>query len=111
VAPPPGRCAAAADLPTTGGLTKLKLLYLSYTQIADAGCAVLTAAFDSGALPALEAIALHDIPASAPRRRPPWLRHWLHNPLALERSRSSLASPPPDHTHTHSQGVIQHTTH
>ena len=53
MAPPPGRCAAAADLPTTGGLTKLKLLYLSYTQIADAGCAVLTAAFDSGALPAL----------------------------------------------------------
>ena len=51
VAPPPP---AGAPPPPTGGLTKLKWLDLSDTQIADAGCAALTAALDSGALPALK---------------------------------------------------------
>jgi len=62
VAPPP---AAGAPPPTTGGLEKLKGLYLSRTQITDAGCATLAAALDSGALPALERLYLDDIPASA----------------------------------------------
>ena len=62
VAPPPP---AGAPPPPTGGLTKLKLLSLSRTQITDAGCAALTAALDSGALPALEEIDLSGIPASA----------------------------------------------
>ena len=43
----------------------LKLLYLSRTQITDAGCAALAAALDSGALPALEKLGLAGIPASA----------------------------------------------
>ena len=51
VAPPPP---AGAPPPTTGGLAKLKVLYLSRTQITDAGCATLAAALDSGALPVLE---------------------------------------------------------
>ena len=62
VAPP---SPAGAPPPTTGGLTKLKVLDLDYTQITDAGCATLAAALDSGALPALEELYLHDIPASA----------------------------------------------
>jgi hypothetical protein len=62
VAPPP----AADALPTTtGALTKLKVLNLGYTQIAEAGCAALAAALDSGALPALERLVLDDISASA----------------------------------------------
>ena len=62
VAPPPP---AGAPPPTTGGLAKLKVLYLSRTQITDAGCATLAAALDSGALPALENLYLDGIPASA----------------------------------------------
>ena len=62
VAPPPP---AGAPPPTTGGLTKLKHLNLSYTQITDAGCATLAAALDSGALPALKRLFLVGIPASA----------------------------------------------
>ena len=62
VAPPPP---AGAPPPPTGGLTKLKELDLSGTQITDAGCATLTAALDSGALPALDVLDLHDLPASA----------------------------------------------
>jgi hypothetical protein len=50
VAPPPPP--AGALPPPTGGLTKLKLLYLSDTQITDAGCSALAAALDGGALPA-----------------------------------------------------------
>ena len=62
VAPPP----PAGALPTTTGvLTKLKVLNLSYTQVTDAGCAALAAALDSGALPALNGLCLNDIPASA----------------------------------------------
>ena len=51
VAPPPP---AGALPPPTGGLKKLEKLYLSYTQVSDAGCATLASALDSGALPALE---------------------------------------------------------
>ena len=59
--PPP----AGALPPPTGVLAKLKTLNLRRTQITDAGCATLTAALDSGALPALEKLWLDDIPASA----------------------------------------------
>ena len=62
VAPPPP---AGAPPPPTGGLTKLKELYLERAQITDAGCATLAAALESGALPALEGLYLHGIPASA----------------------------------------------
>ena len=62
VAPPPP---AGAPPPPTGGLAKLNVLGLNHTQIADAGCATLTAALDSGALPALEQLDLEGIPASA----------------------------------------------
>jgi len=63
VAPPPPP--AGALPPPTGGLTKLKVLYLASTQVTDAGCAALAAALDSGALPALETLYLEGIPASA----------------------------------------------
>ncbi len=59
--PPP----AGAPPPPAGVLTKLKVLYLAGTQITDAGCAALTAALDSGALPALEMLCLDSTPASA----------------------------------------------
>eukprot|EP00964_Phaeocystis_antarctica_P033451 scaffold18973_cov66-Phaeocystis_antarctica.AAC.4 len=62
VAPPPP---AGAPLLPKGGLTKLKTLNLSLTQITDAGCVSLAAALDSGALPALEQHSLVGIPASA----------------------------------------------
>ena len=65
VAPPQP---AGAPPPTTGGLAKLKALFLSYTQITDDGCAALAAALDSGALPALEGLNLIGIPASAPAK-------------------------------------------
>ena len=45
VVPPPP---AGALAPPTGGLTKLKRLYLARTQVTDAGCAALAAAFKSG---------------------------------------------------------------
>ena len=61
VAPPPP---AGAPPPTTGGLAKLRVLYLTNTQITNASCATLAAALDSGALPALEHVQLHGIPAS-----------------------------------------------
>ena len=50
--------------PPAGGLKKLKTLDLDEAQITDAGCATLTAALDSGALPALEVLVLNGIPAS-----------------------------------------------
>ena len=62
--PPP----AGALPPPTGVLTKLKKLDLSNTQVADAGCAALAAALDSGTLPALEELVLHGIPASEAAR-------------------------------------------
>ena len=61
VTPPPP--AGALPLPT-GVLKKLKTLYLTNTQITDAGCAALAAALDRGSLPALENLYLHGIPAS-----------------------------------------------
>ena len=62
VAPPPPPVGA---LPTTGVLTKLKMLHLGYTEITDAGCAALATALDSGVLPALGALDLEGISASA----------------------------------------------
>ena len=62
VAPPPP---AGAPPPPTGGLTKLKWLDLSHTQIADTGCAALAEALDSGTLPARAHLILQGIPASA----------------------------------------------
>jgi hypothetical protein len=63
VAPPPPP--AGAPPPPTGGLTKLKWLDLSHTQIADTGCAALAEALDSGTLPARAHLILQGIPASA----------------------------------------------
>ena len=63
VAPPPPP-AGALPLPTAG-LKELRTLILQVTQVSDAGCAALAAALDSGALPALEALSLLGIPASA----------------------------------------------
>jgi len=65
VAPPPP---AGAPPPPTGVLPKLKALYLNGTQIADAGCAALAAALESGALPALAYLQLGGTPASATAR-------------------------------------------
>ena len=83
LAPPPPPAGALS--PPTGVLTKLKgldlrdtprsptpaappsslkRLYLPYTQITDAGCAALASALDGGALPALELLIIHGIPAS-----------------------------------------------
>jgi hypothetical protein len=61
VAPPPP---AGAPPPPTGGLAKLKYLNLWKTQIADAGCATLVAALDSGAMPALSVSEVTGTPAS-----------------------------------------------
>ena len=75
LAPPPP--AGTPPLPA-GGLNKLELLDLSYTQITDAGCAALAAALDSGVLPALVTLEVDRTPAStaAPRRQTPCVRHW-----------------------------------
>ena len=62
VAPPPP---AGAPQTTTGGLTKLRRLWLSFTQITDDGFAALAAELESGALPVLEMLLLEHIPASA----------------------------------------------
>ena len=64
VAPP---LPAGASPTTSAGLTNLKRLYLSYTQVSDAGCAALTAALNSGALPVMNValLAMNGIPASA----------------------------------------------
>ena len=58
--PPP----AGALPPPTGVLKKLRFLSLLGTQIADAGCAALAFALDSGALPALKTLDLDGIQAS-----------------------------------------------
>ena len=60
--PPPPTGALSTP---TGVLKKLKQLFLRETQVADAGCAALAAAFDSGALPSLKVLDLGHIPASA----------------------------------------------
>ena len=62
VAPP---AAAGAPPPPTGVLAKLETLFLGHTQIAEAGCAALASALESGALPALMHLNLAGIPASA----------------------------------------------
>jgi hypothetical protein len=62
VAPPPP---AGAPPPPTGGLATLQVLDLSHTQITDDGCAALASALESGALPALKTLYLHDTLASA----------------------------------------------
>jgi len=59
VAPPP----PAGTPPPAGGLKKLEVLDLRYTQVTDAGCATLVAALDSGALPALKELELDGIDA------------------------------------------------
>ena len=64
VAPP-----LPAGSPPPGGLARLKQLDLSYTEVTDAGCAILTAALNSGALPAIEIVELFRIPASAVARK------------------------------------------
>ena len=51
VAPPPP---ASVLPPQARRLKKLETLNLRGTQVSDAGCAALAAAFDSGALPALD---------------------------------------------------------
>ena len=56
---------AGALPPPTGVLTKLRVLGFSSTQVSDAGCATLAAAFDSGKLPVLDILTLYDITASA----------------------------------------------
>tara|TARA_B100000795_G_scaffold135575_1_gene101262 strand:+ start:879 stop:1334 length:456 start_codon:yes stop_codon:yes gene_type:complete len=67
---PPPSPAGAPPTPT-GGLTNLEVLCLSLTQVADAGCAALTSALDSGALPSIKTrrarygIITHGTPASA----------------------------------------------
>ena len=83
---PPSPPAADAPPPPTGGLKKLKQLYLMDTQITDAGCAALAAALDGGALPALERISMNEIPASAAGQAA------VHE--ALARSISSRSSAP-----------------
>ena len=55
---------AGALAPPTTALPKLKRLHLSSTQVADAGCAALAAAFNSGALPPLDLLGMGGIPAS-----------------------------------------------
>ena len=64
VAPPPP-LPEVAPSPPTRGLAKLKELDLEDTYVTDAGCAVLAAALDSGALPDLRCLELGNIPASA----------------------------------------------
>ena len=59
--PPP----AGALSPPTGVLTKLKKLQLDRTQVSDAGCAALSSALNSRALPDLEHLYLRYLPASA----------------------------------------------
>ena len=60
VAPPP----ADAPPPQAEALAQLKRLDVSSTQITDDGCAHLASRLRSGALPALAALCLEDIPAS-----------------------------------------------
>ena len=62
VAPSPP---AGALQPPAGALAELRELDLEDSQVSDAGCAVLAAALDSGAMPALGCLELGGIPASA----------------------------------------------
>ena len=65
VPPPP---AAGAPPPPHGGLTKLKLLNLSETQITDASCTTLASVPYSRTLPALERVVLSGTPAGGAAR-------------------------------------------
>ena len=82
VAPPP---LAGTPPRPAGGLKKLELLDLRYTQVSDAGCATLAAALDSGVLPALEELKLDAIPASGPATDAVY--------AAMKRSRARAAAP------------------
>eukprot|EP00964_Phaeocystis_antarctica_P064704 scaffold38950_cov68-Phaeocystis_antarctica.AAC.9 len=82
VAPP---LPAGTPPTTTGVLTKLKKLWFTNTQITDAGCVTLAAAFDSGALPALTGLYLDGIPASTAAQEA------VH--AALARSRAAAVPP------------------
>ena len=82
VAPPPP---AGTPPPPAGALKKLEWLDLGRTQVTDAGCATLTAALNSGALPALMCFQLHDIPASGAAIDAVY--------AALERPRARAAAP------------------
>ena len=62
VTPPPPTDALP---PPTGGLANLQTLDLCGTDVADAGCAALAAALDSGVLPVLKELLLYHAPASA----------------------------------------------
>ena len=57
---PPPAAGPGALSPSTVGLAKLVVLIVDCTLIADAGCAALISALDSGALPALEHLTLGD---------------------------------------------------
>ena len=59
LSPPPAAGPGALSPPTVG-LAKLVVLIVDCTLIADAGCAALISALDSGALPALEHLTLGD---------------------------------------------------
>ena len=88
VAPPPP---AGAPPPPTGVLTNLKTLDLNFTQITDAGCATLTAALDSGALPALKHLNLKS--GAHPARDELCLCGIPASAAATEAVRAALAKP------------------
>ena len=81
VAPPP---------PTTGALTKLKLLDLWYTEVTDAGCAALSAALDIGVLPALKTLYLDCSPASPTWGHSPTAAGALERRLKMRRVRGTV---------------------
>jgi hypothetical protein len=81
VAPPP---------PTTGALTKLKLLDLCYTEVTDAGCAALSAALDIGVLPALKTLYLDCSPASPTWGHSPTAAGALERRLKMRRVRGTV---------------------
>ena len=74
--PPPSPPRPSSTLPPPTGallrpvevLTKLRELTLSHTQISDAGCAALAAAFDRGALPGCNILNMMGNSASAAAR-------------------------------------------
>ena len=66
--------ADALSPPKSAVLPKLKVLYLRYTQITDAGCAALASALERRALPALERLGLDGIPASAVAKNAVYVR-------------------------------------
>ena len=77
-----GLAALLAPPPPAGVLTKLNALYLSRTQITDAGCATLA---ESHALSGLETLELDDIPASElARHRALYQSFWVSQRDKLE---------------------------